>query len=111
MTELNERVNSACEELDEWIKENPGDDEPHDRIFEIADSWVPIYTYDIIMCAADNISLAVDEPELGPAFDGSPTPVNIIAANIFEYIEAALWEYFEDHKEDYLEEEELEETE
>jgi hypothetical protein len=108
MSDLYDLVKSACEELQEWIDENPGDDEPHDRIFEIADSHVPVYNSDIIQCAADNISLAVDEPELGPAFDGSPTPINIIAANIFEYIEAELWEYYNDHKDDGLDSEEEE---
>jgi hypothetical protein len=30
--------------------------------------------------------MATEEPELGPAFDGKPTPVNIIAANIYEHL-------------------------
>jgi hypothetical protein len=47
-------------------------------------------------CAADNIDLAVAEPELGPAFDGKPTPVNIVASNIYEAITADLWEYLEE---------------
>ena len=59
-----------------------------DSLFEIADSCVPVYTSDLMELAADDLSLAVDEPELGPAFDGSPTPVNIIAANVFEKLYA-----------------------
>lgn len=111
MSDLYDLVKSACDELQEWIDENPGDDEPHDRIFEIADSHVPVYNSDIIQCASDNINLALDEPELGPAFDGSPTPItiNIIAANIFEHIEAELWEYYNEHKDDYLDAVEIEE--
>lgn len=102
MTGLDTIINDTQDELIAWMKDNPGNDEPHDTIHEIADSSVPIYTADILRCALANISLAVDEPELGPAFDGTPTPINIIAANIFEYIEAQLWEYFNDHKDDYL---------
>ena len=32
---------------------------------------------------------------VGPAFDGSPTPVNIIAANVYERLTADLFEEFE----------------
>lgn len=67
-----------------------------DIIFECADSSVPIYTSDILQLAADNIDLATSEPDIGPAFDGSPTPVNIIAANIFEAIEECLWTYIQE---------------
>ena len=70
--------------------------EPHDMIFETADSSVPVYTYDLLTIAASDLWLATETPDLGPAFDGSPTPVNIIAANIFEAIEADLWEYWQD---------------
>lgn len=66
--------------------------EPYDLIFSIADSTTPIYTGDIMRLATGNNDLATTEPELGLAFDGSPTPVNIIAANIFEAIESALWD-------------------
>lgn len=104
MSELYDLEQSAIEELKDWMNENPGNDEPHDEIFEIADSSVPVYTSDILNLASENINLAVDVPESGPAFDGSATPVNIIAANIFEYIENALWEYWNDHKDDYLDE-------
>ena len=89
----------AIDDLDEWIADNWDGDEwvgggPHDTIFEIADGATPVYTSDLMQLAADNINLAVDEPGLGPAFDGSPTPVNIVAANVFEHIEQALWEYW-----------------
>jgi hypothetical protein len=40
--------------------------------------------------AADNIDFAVLEPEIGPAFDGTPTPVNIVAANIYEALSEAI---------------------
>lgn len=59
-------------------------DEPHDIIHEIADGAVPVYTSALMHLAAQNNDLALTEPELGPAFDGTPTPVNIIAANVYE---------------------------
>ena len=92
---LYEIVNIAISELREWRSENPGNEEPCDAISEIADSSVPVYSHHLLRLAADNLHLAVDEPELGPAngsnFDGTPSPVNVIAANVFEHIERALW--------------------
>jgi hypothetical protein len=92
---LQQMVNDAITELHEWRVEHPDVDEPHDAIFEIADSSIPVYTHQLLLLAADNCHLATDEPELGPAngsnFDGTPSPINIIASNVFEYIERALW--------------------
>lgn len=73
--------------------------EPHDAIHEVADGAVPVYTGDLMELAAQDIALATDEPEIGPAFDGSPTPVNIVAANVYERITAALWEFWNDEGE------------
>lgn len=70
-------------------------DEPHDIIHETADGAVPIYTSHILGLAADSPNLAVQEPELGPAFDGTPTPVNIIAANIYERLQDVCWDEWE----------------
>lgn len=67
-------------------------EEPNDIIFEIADSHVPIYTSDLLRLASENTEFALSEPDISPAFGGRPTPVNIIAANIFEKIEQSLWE-------------------
>lgn len=89
---LNELVNDAIAALREWREEHPDDEEAHDAIHEIADGQVPVYSGDLLRLAAEHLHLATDEPELGPAFDGSPTPVNVIAANVFEHIEVALWE-------------------
>ena len=75
-------------------------DEPHDAIHEIADGAVPVYTGDLMELAANNLELATNTPELGPAFDGEPTPVNIIAANVFEAVEAALWQAHRDIREE-----------
>ncbi len=89
------------------VREEAGDlltsEYPEDRITEIVDSSVPIYTSDLMDMAADNIDLAVNEPEIGPAFDGSPTPVNIIAANVYEALmEVAYdeWQTIQDERAD-----------
>lgn len=66
-------------------------EEPHDLIHELADSSVPIYNHDLLSLAAENLELGLDKSEF-MAFDGSATPVNAIAANIFNALEAELWE-------------------
>lgn len=89
---LSALLQDAEEEFREWIKDNPDETDPHEVITEITDSSVPVYTYDLLSLARDNTELALDEPEIGPAFDGKSTPINIIAANIYEAIERHLWE-------------------
>lgn len=71
-----------------------------DVIHEIADSSVPVYTGELLELANDDNTLATDEPELGPAFDGTPTPVNIIAANVYERLTAALWDAWREFDEE-----------
>jgi len=87
---LREIINDALEAIDDDYDLNGHD--CHDIASEIADSHTPVYTRDLMMVAANNIDLAVIEPEIGPAFDGSNTPVNIVAANIYEAIQRAVWE-------------------
>jgi hypothetical protein len=103
---LYERTQDAIEELKNWMKENPEGDATDTEIFELADSACPIYYSDILELAANHISLATDVPEMGPAFGGEPTPINIIAANIFEHIYNELNSWYSDHKDDYLDLEE-----
>lgn len=91
-TTLYDIAKTAREELREWASDNPDEDEPHDAITEIADGSVPIYTHDLLSLAADNLVLATTTPEMGPAFDGEPTPTNIIAANIYEHVTEQCWE-------------------
>lgn len=65
-----------------------------DIVHSIADGTTPIYHSDLLDVAMSSIgSIATVEPELGPAFDGRPTPTNIIAANIYEALCEAMWEY------------------
>ena len=91
MTTLHELRGYARENLDEVVEDGISD--IGDLIHDIVDSLVPVYTSDLMSLAAENICLATDEPELGPAFDGSPTPVNIVAANVYEWLCNELWEY------------------
>jgi len=78
-------------EIKERLDEDP-DQDLQDLAHEVADSNVPVYTSDIMAVGAEDISMATNEPECGPAFDGSPTPVNIIAANIYERLYDEAWE-------------------
>ena len=88
---LYEIIQAAKEEL----RERFSPDEPYrsDLVHEIADSSVPVYNHELITLAYNDMNLAVDTPELGPAFDGSPTPCNIIAANIYEAIASELYQF------------------
>ena len=66
-------------------------EEPHDTVHEYADSGVPVYTGSLMQLAASDNNLATNTPEIGPAFDGSPTPVNIVAANVYEVLSEELF--------------------
>ena len=89
---LYEYLETHCEEYDneagDWqdTLDYLANFECEDWIHEIADSSVPVYTYDIMECAMEDMSLATDVPEVGPAFDGSHTAANIVAANIYEKV-------------------------
>jgi len=66
--------------------------ECEDEIHEIADGCCPVYTGEILSCALEDLNLATEESEIGPAFDGKHTAVNIIVANIYEKICNYLYE-------------------
>lgn len=66
---------------------------PEDELHEHVDSAVPTQNAILLEVAASSPSVAVDEPELGPAFDGRPTPINIIAANIYERLSVVAHEW------------------
>lgn len=109
MSDLQELIDDACQELQDWMNDNQGDS-PDDQIPEIADSSVPVYYGDLLDLAQSDISLATTEPELGAAFDGSNTACNIIASCVYERLTAELWDYYKEHEDDYLNDE-LEEEE
>lgn len=76
----------------------------YDEIHSIADSLTPIYNGELLELACDNNELATSEPELGPAFGGEPTPINIIAANVYEFICNYMYENEESIKKQVLKE-------
>ena len=92
-------LDDAKEELAERIRDHP--DEDHvDAIHEIADSFVPVYFHELVMVCATAYgdawsSLWLEQSEIGPAFDGSPTPVNILAGNLYDLVSNALHEYLQ----------------
>lgn len=98
-------IESAVLDLETWAEENPDSTEPHDEIFEITDSATPIYNAEILETISETPSLWSRETELGPAFDGTPTPVNIAASVIFEVIEEAMWDRWREIEEEREEEE------
>ena len=87
-------INNAIEELEERIRDENETGYINDIISEIADSTV--YNHDLLELAAQENALALREPEIGPAFDGTSTPVNIIAANLYELITQALFAAWSD---------------
>lgn len=93
---LTERENMARQELREWATDNPDDGDPGDQIHEIADGATPVYNGELLDIAAMHNAIALSVPECGPAFSGEATPINIIAANVYEHIEAALWDEWRD---------------
>jgi len=101
MTTLSELNSLVRSEIQDWVSNNPDDDDiNHDgSLSEIVDSTVPVYNAELLQLAADNNRLATAEPELGPAFDGTATPVNIIAANIYEHLSGIAWETFAEERE------------
>src|SRR5574341_15511 len=97
--ELRDRLNDLIAE-EKITKADQIDNDYHnelcDIVFECANAAVPYLLSDILQLATDDTYLAAEEPSTGPAFDGTSTPVNIIAANIFEAIEDCLCHYIKD---------------
>jgi len=94
MHELEQEVRQEVREID--LREPY----PEDRCHEIADSSVPVYTATLMELAAGDVNLAHAEPECGPAFDGEATPVNIIAANVYERLSNAANDELREYQED-----------
>lgn len=60
---LYEVENGFLDELEERLSD-PWDEYCSDIIHELADSWVPVYTFDSLKLAEDDLWLAVTEPEI-----------------------------------------------
>ncbi len=100
-TTLHDLLRMVRDEVKEAVEDYNLLEEVHgeDRLHEIADGCVPVYNYELLQVAASDCNLAVDEPDCGPAFDGTPTPANIIAANIYERLLQTAYEAFQELKE------------
>jgi len=86
MEKLKKDLLKELEERRDEIIEN---EYPDDIATEIADSFVPVMTYDLLEIAQNDLWLATNEPEM-MAFSGKNTAVNAIAGNIYaELIEIA----------------------
>jgi len=82
----------ALEELDARFKDEPDMQYPEDMVSEIADSSVPVYTYELAKIAQSSMDVMLHENELPPAFDGTPTITNQIATAIYEIVQEGLSE-------------------
>jgi len=122
--DLEERIKFELDELDpqEIAEANEGTDtlqefcdevsiELYDMIHEVSDGSVPLHSQDLLDLAKEDLGLATGEPELGPAFDGKNTAINIIAANVFEEIHQGLIDWCDDEgttfPDDYIEANEI----
>jgi len=86
-------IKDAKEELQQQLNDEPDMQYPEDRVHEIVDSICLMPNYQYLELACDNMDLALNEPECGPAFDGTPTPINIICANLYTAISNELHQY------------------
>jgi hypothetical protein len=75
------------------------DFDPSDWLTELADSYVPIYNYDLLMLASEDLWLAVDTPEIY-AFGGEHSAVHAIAGNVFDHLRGEAYSEFDQIKEE-----------
>lgn len=60
---IRELVDDAIKYLNDRLEEKEKYDYVGDIIHEVADSYVPIYTHDLIKIASSSIDLVVNEPD------------------------------------------------
>jgi len=111
MSTIEQIKTDALEELEERFKAEPDMPYPEDMLAEIADSSVPIYHYQLAEVAQSSMDVLLHENELGPAFDGTPTVVNLIATAIYEIVQEALYEKLYELQQEYEEQQQVEEME
>jgi len=97
----------ALEELEERFKAEPDMQYPEGMVSEIADSSVPVYTYELAKIAQASIDVLTHENELPPAFDGAPTITNQIATAIYEIVQEELYEKLNELQQEHEEQQEL----
>lgn len=101
---IRQLLSEAEQEFKNWIEDHleeydefPDHDAVTEAITEIADSSVPVYNHDLLELALDDLWLACTEPDIGAAFGGEKTAVNIIAACVYERVYEALVDYWESY--------------
>jgi len=92
MSTIEQIKSDALEELEERFQAEPDMLYPEDMVSEIADSSVPVYTYELAKVAQASMDVLLHENELPPAFDGTPTITNQIATAIYELVQEDLYE-------------------
>jgi len=84
---FSELKNTAERELRDAIREKSGDDLDDDLIHEIADSHTPVYNYNILMFAAENLSeIGLFDLDAGLVSNehSDVNPVTVARAAIYE---------------------------
>ena len=93
-TLLREREEMVTEQIEEHITDYPEDDIT-DVVWEIVDGCCPIYTWEI-MEIGSVFDICLRDIELGPAFDGSPCPLNYTATAIYEHLTELAHDYLDE---------------
>ena len=91
---MQDLYDQATDDLDDriaWYKEEKEDYEIDDLIHEIADNNIPIYTYDLLQYASNNFDLIYKNDLCSSDADC----VQIIQANIFEFLSDHLYNYID----------------
>jgi len=91
--DIEELKKECIEELKDAILEY--DSDPYDLMSEIADSNVPVYNWDLLEYAQNDLWLSCETPDI-LAFDGTPTAVNCIAGTIYQELYSAMNQVLDD---------------
>jgi len=99
MTTLSELNSLVRGEIQDWVSDNPEDDDiDHDgSLSEIVDRATPVYNAELLQLAADNNRLATATPKL--VVGQVLTPINLITANVYEHLSEIAWETFAEERE------------
>ena len=99
MPTLHFLVEGAIEDFKDRIESGDAanEDEIYDLIYEVTDSRMPVYNFDILEIAKSSLRLACEMPELWPAYWVS-SPVNLILSNIYEAVKDALYNRYDENK-------------
>ena len=90
---LQEYLNIAIADLDDWISQHGLLEDPAYEIYQIVDSSTPVYTNETMRLAYENWSLfAIKMPEYQEVAPPG-TPEQIVTANIYEYFVVKLHEH------------------